>query len=245
MAPNFSKLTSRTDIKVALAASAALSAWFIRNKLQSSSNKNVKRATRLSPEEQVQYMIKEKNKKVPKAQVDARFFTELKALWSIMFPGIWSKESGLMVLIALSLISRSICDLWLIQHTTLVEGSIITMNLPEFKKLLFQFFAAMPMISLVNNVLKWSIGEAKLRIRTNLSLHLYQQYLKGFTYYQVTNLDNRISNADQVLTTDVDKFCDTVIDLYSNISKPLLDIGIYLYRLTTNLGASVSTQLYS
>ncbi|KOB72071.1 Peroxisomal membrane protein [Operophtera brumata] len=63
----------------------------------------------------------------------------------------------------------------------------------------------------------------------------------GFTYYKVSNLDNRISNADQLLTTDIDKFCDTVVDLYSNTSKPLLDIGIYLYRLTVNLGASLLT----
>ncbi|XP_061709918.1 ATP-binding cassette sub-family D member 3 [Cydia pomonella] len=237
MAPNFSKITSRTDVKIALAASAAIGAWAIKNSLQSSQSKRV-RPGRLSPEEQIQYMIKERHKKSPKAQVDARFFAELKALWKIMVPGFWSKESGFMTLIALSLIARSMCDLWLIQHTTLIEGSIITMNKREFKIRLLQFFAAMPMISLVNNVLKWSIGECKLRIRTNLSLYLYQQYMKGFTYYQVTNLDNRISNADQLLTTDIDKFCETVVDLYSNISKPILDIGIYLYRLTVNLGVS-------
>ncbi|XP_047986062.1 ATP-binding cassette sub-family D member 3 [Leguminivora glycinivorella] len=237
MAPNFSKITSRTDVKIALAASAAIGAWAIKNSLQSSQSKRI-RPGRLSPEEQIQYMIKERHKRSPKAQVDARFFAELKALWKVMVPGIWSKESGFMALIALSLIARSMCDLWLIQHTTLIEGSIITMNKREFKTRLFQFFAAMPLISLVNNVLKWSIGECKLRIRTNLSLYLYQQYMKGFTYYQVTNLDNRISNADQLLTTDIDKFCETVVDLYSNISKPILDIGIYLYRLTVNLGVS-------
>ncbi|KAF9810875.1 hypothetical protein SFRURICE_005301 [Spodoptera frugiperda] len=232
MAPNFSKITSRTDVKIALAASAALSAWVIRNSLKSSKHKNVK-SNRLSPEEQIQYMIKEKNKKDPKAQVDARFLAELSALWKIMMPSLWCKESGFMVMVALSLISRSMCDLWLIQHTTLIEGSIITMNHKEFRRLLTQFFIAMPVISLVNNALKWSIGELKLRLRTNLTMFLYQQYLKGFTYYQVSNLDNRISNADQLLTTDIEKFCDTVVDLYSNISKPMLDIGIYLYRLTT------------
>ncbi|XP_061377926.1 ATP-binding cassette sub-family D member 3 [Danaus plexippus] len=235
MAPNFSKITSRTDVKLGLAASAALSAWILRNFLKS--KKNVKQG-QLSPAETVQYMIKDKDRKGPKAQVDAQFFAELKSLWKIMVPGLWTKESGFMALIALSLISRTLCDLWLIQHTTLVEGSIITMNLKEFRRLLTQLFISMPLISLVNNMLKWSIGEVKLRLRTNLSLHLYQQYLKGFTYYQVTNLDNRISNADQLLTTDIDKFCDTVIDLYSNISKPMLDISIYLYRLTVNLGPS-------
>lgn len=67
-------------------------------------------------------MIIDKNKKEPKAQVDAKFFSELKVLWSIMFPGLWSKENGFMVLIAISLIARTLCDLWLIQHTTLIEG---------------------------------------------------------------------------------------------------------------------------
>lgn len=236
MAPNFSKLTSRTDVKIALAATAAVSAWIVRKSLSSSRSKS-SRSNGLSPEEQIKYMIKEHGKtRGPKAQVDARFFSELKAIWKLMVPGFWSKEAGLMMLVAFSLISRSMCDLWLIQQTTLVEGSIITMNKPEFKRLLIQFFTAMPLISIVNNLLKWSIGEMKLRIRTNLTLHLYENYMKGFTYYQVANLDNRISNADQLLTTDVDKFCETVVDLYSNISKPILDIGIYLYRLTVNLG---------
>lgn len=67
---------------------------------------------------------------------------------------------------------------------------------------------------------------------------------RGFTYYQVSNLDNRIANADQLLTTDIEKFCDTVVDLYGNISKPMLDISIYLYRLTVNLGASVSSLIF-
>ncbi|XP_037874940.1 ATP-binding cassette sub-family D member 3 [Bombyx mori] len=237
MAPNLSKLTQRTDVKVGIAVSAALGAWIIRNSFKSRKSRYDKPG-RLSPEEQIQYMIKEKDKKGPKAQVDARFLAEFKTLWKIMMPGWWTKESAFMSLIAISLISRSMCDLWLIQQTTLIEGSIITMNHKEFKRLLIQFFGSMPLISLVNNVLKWSIGELKLRIRTNLSLHLYNEYMKGFTYYQVTNLDNRISNADQLLTTDIDRFCETVVDLYSNISKPLLDIAIYLYRLTVNLGAS-------
>lgn len=65
---------------------------------------------------------------------------------------------------------------------------------------------------------------------------------RGYTYYKMSNLDNRIANADQLLTTDIDKFCESVTDLYSNISKPILDIFIYVYRLTMNLNGKVFLQ---
>jgi ATP-binding cassette subfamily D (ALD) protein 3 len=41
----------------------------------------------------------------------------------------------------------------------------------------------------------------------------------GFTYYKMSNLDTRIANVDQLLTQDVEKFCDGIVDLYSNLSK--------------------------
>ena len=44
-------------------------------------------------------------------------------------------------------------------------------------------------------------------------------HYRGFTFYKMTNLDNRIANPDQLLTQDVEKFCDTLGDLYSNICK--------------------------
>lgn len=63
---------------------------------------------------------------------------------------------------------------------------------------------------------------------------------RGYTYYKINNLDNRISNPDQLLTADVVKFCDMFTDLYSNICKPLLDIVIYVYKLTSTLGFEVN-----
>nr|CAD7460098.1 unnamed protein product [Timema tahoe] len=116
------------------------------------------------------------------------------------------------------------------------QGAIVNMNAKVFRRKILLFALAMPFIAMVNNVLKYGIWELKLRFRTRLTHYLYDHYLKGFTYYKMSNLDNRIANADQLLTTDVDKFCETVTDLYSNISKPMLDMSIYVYRLTTRLG---------
>lgn len=69
----------------------------------------------------------------------------------------------------------------------------------------------------------------------NTYIHTYI-HVPGFTYYKVSNLDNRIANADQLLTQDVERFCTCVAELYSNVSKPLLDIFIYARKLSGAIG---------
>uniref|UniRef100_A0A6Q2YH75 ATP-binding cassette, sub-family D (ALD), member 3a n=1 Tax=Esox lucius TaxID=8010 RepID=A0A6Q2YH75_ESOLU len=118
-----------------------------------------------------------------------------------------------------------------------VGFAIIGRSNTDFKSYLFNFCKVMPLIALVNNFLKLGLNELKLRFRVRLTKHLYDEYLKGYTYYKMGNLDNRIANADQLLTQDVEKFCNSVVDLYSNLSKPLLDIGLYIFKLTTAIGA--------
>ncbi|EDX18414.1 GD17461, partial [Drosophila simulans] len=195
-------------------------------------------------EDKIQYTIAEKKeKKAGKAHVNSVFFKQLRQLLPILIPGFWSVETGLLFLVAAALIGRSVSDIWMIQNATVVESTIIHMNRTKFKTALLKYLTALPAISVVTNVLKWSLGELKLRFRTNLTHHLYSQYLNGYTYYKMSNLDNRIANADQLLTTDIDKFCESATDLYSNISKPVLDIFIYVYRLTVNLGGKTPSIL--
>lgn len=41
----------------------------------------------------------------------------------------------------------------------------------------------------------------------------------GLTYYRLNAVDNRLQNVDQLLTNDIDKFCSTLVDVYSNVAK--------------------------
>ncbi|XP_048761337.1 ATP-binding cassette sub-family D member 3-like [Ostrea edulis] len=224
----YSKLTARNS---AVATAGLAVAYFAyRNYLA----KKRKR----SPKEEIKVVIHESgSSKKERAAVDSVFFKRLVRILKILIPGWFVSESWYLLLVALSLISRTYADVWMIQNGTAIESAIIGRNMSLFKVHLFKFIYAMPAISIINNCLKYGLNELKLRFRIRLTKHLYDRYLRGFTYYKMNNLDNRIANADQLLTQDVDKFCDSVAELYSNLSKPLLDVVLYTAKLTGSIGA--------
>ncbi|XP_014349741.1 ATP-binding cassette sub-family D member 3a isoform X2 [Latimeria chalumnae] len=211
-------------------AGAALLLLYLLNKRRGSSSSKKSGKTQV-------IQNNEKDGKKEKAVVDRVFFARIWTILKIMVPRMCSKESGYLLLIAAMLVARTYCDVWMIQNGTMIESGIISRNCKLFKEHFFRFTAAMPLISLINNFLKLGLNELKLRFRVRLTRYLYEEYLKGYTYYKMGNLDNRIANADQLLTQDVEKFCNSVVDLYSNLSKPLLDICLYIFKLTSAIGA--------
>ncbi|XP_067310061.1 ATP-binding cassette sub-family D member 3b [Pseudorasbora parva] len=178
----------------------------------------------------------DKDKKADKAAVDKVFFRRICHIMKILLPQTFCKESGYLLLIAAMLVARTYCDVWVIHNGTMIESAIIGRSTTAFKRYLVNFITVMPFISLVNNFLKLGLNQLKLCFRIRLTNQLYNDYMTGFTYYQIGNLDNRIANPDQLITQDVEKFCSSVVDLYSNVSKPLLDILIYICKLNTAIG---------
>ncbi|XP_076850753.1 ATP-binding cassette sub-family D member 3a isoform X2 [Brachyhypopomus gauderio] len=179
----------------------------------------------------------EKDAKKERAAVDKVFFTRITRILRVMVPRFFCKETWYLSMIAVMLVARTYCDVWMIQNGTMIESGIISRDITLFKRHFYSYISVIPGIALVNNLLKLGLYELKLCFRERLTKHLYDEYLKGYTYYKMGNLDNRIANADQLLTQDVEKFCNSVVDLYSNLSKPLLDIGLYIFKLTTAIGA--------
>ena len=55
-------------------------------------------------------------------------------------------------------------------------------------------------------------------------------------FYSLSTLDDRIKNADQLITVDVSRFSNSLAELYSNLAKPILDMMIYNYTLSRSVG---------
>lgn len=55
-------------------------------------------------------------------------------------------------------------------------------------------------------------------------------------FYQLCNLDSRVTNPDQRLTSDIEKWAGSMSVIYSNFSKPLLDIIMFSRKLSELVG---------
>ena len=87
-----------------------------------------------------------------------------------------------------------------------------------------------------NSMLSFVQAKLACAYRTRLTTHIHKQYLSDNTFYTLGNLDDRIKNADQLITVDVAKFSDALAELYGNLAKPVLDMVIYNWQLSRNVG---------
>lgn len=139
MAPQYSKLLTRGN--VIATAGIATTLWVLLARRKGKPVKLDRYITQLSiyikkptscpfllsrrkvqkVEEEIQYLISEKKEPSVKAHVNRQFLKNLGQLLRIVIPGWTSKESGLLFLVALSLVARSLCDLWMINNGTKIE----------------------------------------------------------------------------------------------------------------------------
>nr|KAJ3418089.1 hypothetical protein HK105_000358 [Polyrhizophydium stewartii] len=84
--------------------------------------------------------------------------------------------------------------------------------------------------------IKYLQSKLAVALRTKLTNHVHKLYMGNNTFYKAINLDNRIDGADQLITTDINRFCTATANLYSNVGKPLLDIIIFNYQLARSIG---------
>lgn len=174
--------------------------------------------------------------KKKKVELNREFFRNLGRLLKICIPTWKSKEARLLLSHSVFLVLRTLISLYVAELDGRLVSALVRGKGKAFLKgLVWWMIVAVP-ATFTNSMLAYHQTTLSLAYRSRLTHHIHNQYLGNMTFYTLSALDDRIKNADQLITVDVSKFSNSLAELYSSLSKPLLDLIIYSWSLSRSVG---------
>ncbi|KAF1925395.1 ATP-binding cassette protein [Didymella exigua CBS 183.55] len=171
-----------------------------------------------------------------KVELNREFFKNLLRLLKICIPGWRSKEFRLIISHSVFLVLRTMISLYVAELDGRLVSSLVRGKGSEFLKGLVWWMTVAIPATFTNSMLSYHQCKLSLQYRTRLTNYVHNKYLSQMTFYTLSALDDRIKNADQLITVDVAKFANSMAELYSNLAKPVLDIIVYNYSLSRSVG---------
>ncbi|KAF2114639.1 ABC transporter transmembrane region 2-domain-containing protein [Lophiotrema nucula] len=171
-----------------------------------------------------------------KVELNREFFKNLLRLLKIVIPGWRSKEFRLLISHSIFLVFRTMISLYVAELDGRLVSNLVRGRGKDFLTGLVWWMTVAIPATFTNSMLSYHQCKLSLQYRTRLTNYIHNKYLSHMTFYTLSALDDRIKNADQLITVDVAKFSNSLAELYSNIAKPVLDMVIYNYSLSRSVG---------
>lgn len=171
--------------------------------------------------------------------VDREFFRQVRALLRIIFPSLHAKEVYMFVALTCFLVMRTYLSLLVARLDGYLVKSLISADGKGFLRGLAMWFLLAVPATYTNAMIRFLQSKLSLAFRTRLTRYVHDLYLNQHqNFYKVMNLDNRLETVSQYITHDIAHFSDVISELYSNVSKPILDIVIFMWQIGKNVGFS-------
>ncbi|KAF3482545.1 uncharacterized protein GIQ15_05304 [Arthroderma uncinatum] len=171
-----------------------------------------------------------------KVGLNREFLRNLLRLLKIVIPGWKSKELRLLISHSVFLVLRTLLSLYVAELDGKLVSSLVRGKGREFLLALAWWMTVAVPATFTNSMLLYHQCQLALQYRKRLTDHIHNQYLSNMNFYALSALDDRIKNPDQLITVDISRFSNSLAELYSNLAKPILDMAIYNYSLSKNVG---------
>ncbi|BEI87672.1 uncharacterized protein CcaverHIS019_0103900 [Cutaneotrichosporon cavernicola] len=212
-----------------------------------------------------------------KLGVNKRFWQMLRAVLTVAFPSKTGKEAFLLILHTFFLVVRTYLSVLVARLDGRIVRDLVSANGKGFLRGLGWWFVLALPSTYTNSMIRYLEHKIALAFRTNLTRYIHDIYLnqnlnyykfglglgvtsgaldkeeaadgkKGETDKKAEAADAVIGGADQLITTDLARFCETLAALYGNMGKPFLDMVIFTSQLAASLGpvgtAGIFAQYY-
>ena len=176
------------------------------------------------------------DKRSKRGLINLKFFRDFLELTKVAVPSYLSILTFELSASLICLILRTFLSVYIARiNGGLVKG-IINRDLRSFVTKIFVLLGIALPASFLNSYLEYLRKSIAYHIRENITYHFLDRYLKPLRPYQVSSLDNRVSNPDQRLTSDIECFANSFSSLFSNTAKPFMDVLLFGYELSKQLG---------
>jgi len=173
------------------------------------------------------------------------FGGEVGAILSILIPSYRSKILRYLVFHVGLLGMRTYLSLIVANLDGRIVRNLIAADGPAFVSGLIEWLVLAIPASYTNGLIRFLEGKISLEFRKSLVSYVHDLYIApNQAYYKANGIDGALDGIDHYITNDITRFSSSAAKLYANLGKPTLDLFVFSYQLSKNLGRNALVLIF-